>query len=191
MTRAEYLLSRLREMRGQAGAALFSECGRYRYWLGRRWDFVSPPRVAVFVLHNPSKAGAVKNDPTTSKCVGFAKRWGCTGCEIVNQRCWIATDPSELEEQETREPRSTFPDPDYLSFIIAAVRGERRSVAYVIPAWGDSKLNIYPTPAHFSYPAGEIGRGAQIRCLGVTKNGTPRHPSRLPYSTELVPWVAA
>lgn len=180
-----------------AGAAIFSDCGRYRYWLSRRWDQISKPRIAVFVLANPSKAGASVDDGdmTIAKCTGFAKRWGCTGIEVVNQRAWIATDPLDVPDGDV----SIGEDND--RYVMAAIKGEeplsgRRGhfgpqVAFVVPGWGDCPNNRYPEPRHFSYIAGEVRRHTEVLTLGVTKNGSPRHPSRLAYSTELVAWDAA
>lgn len=183
---AEYTLMKLRDMRGLAGAAFFSDCGRYRYWLGRRWDFVSKPRIAIFIGQNPSKAGAIEPDLTVSKCTGFAKRWGCTGFELVNQRAWIATDHRELDKLPDTDAEGGSIGPDNANFIYHAIANIE--AALIVPAWGDCKGNRYPTPRHFEYYANARGRHAVVRCLGVTKNGHPRHPSRLPYDTELVPW---
>lgn len=183
---------KLRQLRLVDRAAYFSECGRYRYWLGRRWDFVSRPRIAVFMLANPSVAGVERDDMTVKKCTGFAKRWGCTGIEVVNQNAFVSTDPDGL--------RAVFDPtgPDNNTFVMAAIRGQTTNrshrgpdVAYVVPAWGDSEFNRYPTPQHFAYIAGEVRRGTEVVTLGVTRNGTPRHPSRLGYDTARVGWAEA
>lgn len=52
--------------------AVISDCGRYRYELGRRWD---DGPLLEFDMLNPSTANAERNDPTIVRCVGFAKSW--------------------------------------------------------------------------------------------------------------------
>jgi hypothetical protein len=54
--------------------ALFSPCGKYRYWLTRTWD-LSRPTIAVIGL-NPSKADLQRDDNTVRKCQEFARNWG-------------------------------------------------------------------------------------------------------------------
>ena len=73
--------------------ALFSPCGRFRYRLGRRWG--EGPTIA-FVLLNPSTADDQRDDPTIRRCIGFARRLGFGGLEVVNLYAYVATDPAEL-----------------------------------------------------------------------------------------------
>ena len=75
------------------GTAEFSACGRYRYWLERRWSADSP---AVFVMLNPSTADAKIDDPTIRRCMGFAKREGHGGLVVVNLFGWRSSDPRQL-----------------------------------------------------------------------------------------------
>lgn len=61
--------------------AVFSPCGKYRYRLWRVWG--DADRRCLFIGVNPSKAGAVDNDHTIRKEIGFAKRWG------FGAYCWV------------------------------------------------------------------------------------------------------
>ena len=54
-------------------SAIFSDCGRYRYSLSRRWE---NGENCVFVGLNPSTADSAKNDATVRKCIHFARSWG-------------------------------------------------------------------------------------------------------------------
>ena len=85
-------------------SAIISPCGRYRYVLKRnlpqaiRW--VKP---CLFVMLNPSVADAELDDPTIRRCIGFAKREGCTELTVVNLFAYRSTDPEGLLIQ-TRDP---------------------------------------------------------------------------------------
>jgi len=75
-------------------SAVISKCGRYRYLLTRKWgkrtDF------ATFVMLNPSTADGFRDDATIRKCIGFAKRWGFDGIQVVNLFAWRSRDPLDL-----------------------------------------------------------------------------------------------
>lgn len=78
----------------QLRGAVISDDGRYRYRLWRTWA-PELPRMAWIML-NPSTADAEVDDPTIRRCVGFAKREGCGGIEVVNLYAYRSTDPSVL-----------------------------------------------------------------------------------------------
>jgi hypothetical protein len=59
-----------------ASNATISPCGKYRYWLERKWG---PGTPQVFVMLNPSTADASEDDPTIRRCMGFARREGAGG----------------------------------------------------------------------------------------------------------------
>lgn len=154
-------------------SAVISECGRYRYSLERCWDDGLP--MVTWVMLNPSTADAETDDQTIRKCVGFARKWGAGRIRVVNLFALRSTDPRALR---------TSASPVGPGNNNAIVEAARRS-AVIVAAWG----------AHGKL----IGRDGYVRwlvdaqdrrlsCLGVTKDGHPRHPLRLPYSTELV-WL--
>jgi hypothetical protein len=156
--------------RGSGGAlasAVLSECGTYRYRLLRIWDVTRP--MCVFVMLNPSTADASQDDPTIRKCVGFARRWGCGGIEVVNLFALRATDPREIR----RHADPIGPDND--RHIREAVT---RPGAIVCLAWGthgrtyNRAWNVWQDI---------IGYGVATRDLGLTKCGQPRHPLMQPY----------
>lgn len=72
-------------------SAKISDCGQYRYTLTRG----DAPRLC-FVMLNPSTADATLDDPTIRRCLGYAKREGCAGLEVLNLYALRATNPADL-----------------------------------------------------------------------------------------------
>lgn len=152
-------------------SASISECGKYRYTLFREWE-PSLPRV-LFVMLNPSTADAMEDDPTITKCLGFARLWGCGSLTVVNLFAFRATNPKEL---------LTAVDPigpeNDVSINLCAQASDR-----IVVAWGANKM---PKSA-----CNRIGKvlamlaGRRIECLKLTKSGAPKHPLYVPYATEL------
>ncbi|MDG2460925.1 MAG: DUF1643 domain-containing protein [Luminiphilus sp.] len=142
---------------GSVGKAGFSRCGRYRYWLRRRW--ATSGGQCAFIGLNPSTATAHEDDPTLRRCVDFAQRWGYGSLLLVNLFALCATDPSVLTE---------VADPVGQRTNLWLQRAVSES-AIVIAAWGNG--------------GGLLGRAQQIQgtvkgafCLGITQQGMPRHP---------------
>lgn len=152
------------------GLASFDATRKYRYALHRRWR--AGPRRVCFCMLNPSTADARRNDPTVRRCIGYAMDWGFDALEVVNIFALRSTDPALL---------SIDPDPIGPRNTAAIERAARRS-EFVVAAWG----------VH-----GAIGeRGAfvldrlhavDVRCLGTTREGYPKHPLYLPRSVQPTP----
>jgi len=77
-------------------SAIISACGTYRYLLTR--EFGSSPRIATFIMLNPSTADATVDDQTIRKCIGFSKKWGCGGFRVINLFAVRARDPAEMKK---------------------------------------------------------------------------------------------
>lgn len=156
-----------------------SSCGRYRYWLTRRWDFEKP--VVCFVMLNPSTADANVDDPTIRRCIGFARRWDMGGIEVVNLYPWRATNPSELPcgPEVLGDPKWGGHEPNAVAIRQAAAAAER-----VIAAWG---TNLGPWPSQSDVVLGLLA-GHDVEALGLTKDGRPRHPLYVRADVDPVPW---
>ncbi|NYJ75100.1 DUF1643 domain-containing protein [Allobranchiibius huperziae] len=139
-------------------------CGRHRYRLSRRWGSKGGP-TATFIMLNPSTADADVDDPTIRRCIGFARREGCTGLVVVNLYAWRATKPADLWTAD--DPVG----PENDEAISGALRLARLHGGPVIAAWGAHARSDRVGAVR------ELTRGVvALTCLGVTEGGHPRHP---------------
>lgn len=160
-----------------AGGAVLSSDERFRYTLWRRWEF-GP--VCVWVMLNPSTADARSDDATIRRCVGFAKRWGYAGIEVVNLYALRSTDPKVMLADPDRTGGSE--NKEILSDTLL-----RRSNC--VCAWGNNAEKSVADA--FVERAEDLIGPSNVKCLGVTKSGAPRHPVRLPYWIDPVPLAVA
>ena len=159
-------------MAGIEYGAIFDTSGRYRYSLWRAWSSYHP-RI-VFVLLNPSAADEQRNDPTIRRCIGFARAWEFGFVEVVNLFAYRATDYRELFK--VGDPVGEEND----RFLVQAV--ERCSA--VVVGWGTRGTLLGRDRQVIQLLAGR----KDVYCLGLTKDGLPRHPLYLKDDTSLVPF---
>lgn len=145
--------------------ALISPCGKYRYVLTReipqpvRW--VKP---ALFIMLNPSTADATKDDPTIRRCIAFAKREGCTKLTVVNLFALRATDPKQLKlHKDPIGPENDRVLDDQLLY-------HKNTSGIIVAAWGAHRFAF----DRADYVASIYG--GDLKCLGTTAKGDPRHP---------------
>ncbi len=158
--------------------ATFDPTERYRYTLERVWA-EHPKRFCNFVMLNPSTADALVLDPTVTRCVGYAHDWGYDGLIVTNIFALRSTDPKKLRAMD--DP--VGPDND-AAILAAAYRSE-----LVIAAWGThGKLN-----GRGRTVAEHLRRVMQsdLKCLGTTKHGHPKHPLYLRRDTQPGPFQLA
>jgi hypothetical protein len=158
--------------------AKLSDCGTYRYSLGRRWNEPMPERLPVldlWVMLNPSTADAEIDDPTIRRCIAFSRSWGADGLRVVNLFALRSTDPAALN----RHPDPIGPRNDATLKLLA--QATRELGGRIVCAWG-------------AHPMAAV-RGRMVlpllgdaMCLGTTKAGAPRHPLYVRGDTALTPW---
>ena len=156
---------------GLAGA-VFSPERAHRYVLTRTWDTALP--AMTWVMLNPSTADAMTDDPTIRRCKAFARREGCGGISVVNLFGLRATDPRDLTD--ARDPVGPAND----RFI-----DMHAQASLVVAAWGAGGT--------LHGRAREVGQrltaaGVPLKCLGVTRDGHPRHPLYVRSDAPLIPW---
>ena len=154
-------------------SATISECGRYRYDLHRSLGSVLRGyKPMFFVMLNPSTADASLDDPTIRRCKAFAKREGATHLVVLNLFALRSTDPSGLAIDH--DPIGPNNDAFLEKFL-------RPGSDWNVAAWG-------------SHPfAKNRAREIQLRygpfkCLGMTKDGSPRHPLYVKADAPLIEW---
>lgn len=155
-------------------SAVFDESKRYRYSLKIEWD--NKKGKVVFIMLNPSIADENEDDPTTKRCIYFAKKFGYGLLEIVNLFAYISTDYNRLKDIEKHEAIGR----ENQKYIDLALK----SADKIIAAWGEN-ATIHKRHRDID----ELFAGHDIDCLGsLTKTGHPRHPLYLSKNTELKPY---
>lgn len=156
--------------------AVFSPCRTWRYQLWRLWgEAGKASNVCAFVGLNPSTADESLDDPTIRRCIRFARDWGHDGYVMLNAYAYRATKPKDM--LTAVDP--VGPDNDQ------TLRRLRVSdwVTRVVAAWG-SHCSTYRQRQVLT----AIGR--EVECLGLTKDGRPKHPLYLPANAQPVTfWI--
>lgn len=170
---------RLKMLEGVDGDAEFSDDGKYRYWLSRNWSIrrFSDGRCdyALWIGMNPSVAEADVDDRTIRREMLYTKRMMIDNYIKVNIMDYRSTDPKALLSVHPRSDKN-------LRHIVGLANSPR--CVKIIAAWGSLPKALQPY-------ANEIIaalEGKQLYCMGKTKDGSPRHPSRLGNNVECIPW---
>lgn len=148
------------------GTAILSPDGRYRYFLTR--DLLVGKGRCLFIMLNPSTADAQKNDQTIKVCMGFSKIWGFGELAVVNLFALRSTDPQALYG----DPDPVGPEND-AHILRAAAEADA-----IVAAWGAHGAHLGRAQQVLT-----LLKGREIKCLGKTKDGNPRHPLKLTYKT--------
>lgn len=152
----------------------------YRYLLTREWD-PALPRLGWIML-NPSTADDREDDATIRRCLGYSKREGFGSLIVANLYPMRATFPRDLRAASEAErlgeagpscfdPLEEGPNHEALAGVCVSRR--------VVLAWGN-------LPAAYRARAEAVEAFVRHRvpaplCIGRTRSGAPRHPSRGPY----------
>lgn len=147
-------------------SAEFSPDRIYRYALYRIWDDSLP--LVMFIGLNPSVANETENDRTISKCIRYAKSWGCGGLIMANIFAYCSTDRSKL--RTVKKPVGDKNDEWILKL--------SKRAKFIVAAWG--------TDGALFDRAEEIKKmNLDLYCLEVSIAGHPKHPLYL--KSELKP----
>lgn len=165
--------------------AVLSDDGRYRYWLSRPGAPLDGTGLVVFVMLNPSTADASVNDATIARCVGYARRWGHARVGVVNIWPRRSRFPDDLALD--RWPDDPDADAENARWVNRAVALADRTIV----AWGmhaERVAGLRGRPPALDYIE-DRARVVGVECLGMTGNGSPRHPLYLKADARPVPWT--
>jgi hypothetical protein len=151
--------------------AIISNCEKYRYLLSRG-DCSNP---LVFIMLNPSTADAYLDDPTIRRCLGFANTGGYDGIIVINLYAFRSSNPKDL--LQTQDPVGSEND-KYISNTLMQYKN-------IVCAWGSNALlervsNVMCILKQYN---------ANVLCLGLNKNGSPKHPLYIKANQELLEYI--
>jgi hypothetical protein len=132
------------------------------------------PEYVMFIGLNPSTADEILDDPTVRRCIGYAKLWGYGALCMTNLFAFRATNPRIMKSQ--KNPIGTMND----KFLIEC----DREASIVIAAWG----------VHGAFLARDehvCKLLDNLYCLGITKEGYPKHPLYLSRDARPIAYVRA
>jgi len=151
-------------------SAHFSPDRKYRFALWRKWD-ERKPLIAFFGL-NPSTANEFGTDPTIRSVMRITRHNGCGGFVMLNCFPFVSTDPDMLRDFGNTKENDRV------------IKRLTAQCEHVVFAWGNFKV------------VRDLGRDHELMklfpkalCLGINKNGSPKHPLFIKGSTKLIPYV--
>lgn len=155
---------------GVLKGAIFSEDRKYRYVLWRVWN---PTRQLLLLIGlNPSDANEFKDDPTITRGIVRADRTGFGGLLMANLYAYVSTDPKALLNNGDSVGELT----DYYLRQMIALSGRQ------LCGWGSFAPVTKRAPI-------VLAMIKQPYCLGVNKDGQPKHPLYIGYDMPMVRYI--
>lgn len=153
--------------------AHFSLDRRYRYLLWRIWD--SKKGLICFVGLNPSTANEKENDATIRRLIHFTEQQGYGGFYIVNLFSYRSRDFDDVKSSVSPIGIKT----DYY------IKKYARKSNLVCLIWGGKGVYL-DRDKEVEMLIYKEEQASEIRCLGKTNKGNPKHPLYLPNTTKMV-----
>ena len=167
----------------------FSKCGYHRLWLKKLIS--TNNRTLLYFGLNPSKANVTRDDPTIRRLVGFANKWGYGKLYVINLFSRISSKTQLISK--CSNPIGEGNDQQIISRIIewsedpswdlwlgwgalGNTFGRDIEVMGLIEPYCRSRLKLFP------YAKGPL-------CIGLTRNGYPRHPLYAHNDEKLIPFL--
>ena len=163
------------------------EQSAYRYSLRREAGLLRGGHEGVFVMLNPSTADDERDDPTIRRCRSFALRENWRSLTVLNLFARRATDPRDLVAAYAAEGMAAIVGPENDRHFEPL----RYCGGPVVVAWGAPPPKLRHIADDRVLRALQLLGGRPLWCLGMTKDGYPRHPLYVRGDAPLVPWSAA
>jgi hypothetical protein len=157
--------------------AVFSACGKNRYWLRRNLSAHTDKHV-LWIMMNPSRANETTNDATTTMTTNISRRHGYDVHGVVNLSAVIEADSTKLT--------ATDGAADLLNdqAISRALSWIKRHRGDVVIAWGASR--------HLKHREAQVLRQLRrqnLLCLGHNGDGSPRFPRGISRDVALTAFI--
>ena len=136
------------------------------YQLWRIWDDNKP--YLLYILLNPSFADSKNDDRTVSKLINFTKKFGYGGFYLGNLHSYVTPYPKILKDKIIAKDK----------FNISHLKIMKKKCEKVVFAWGNFGYLPQWLEVMIENPM----------CFKKNKNGSPKHPLYLSYTTKLIPF---
>lgn len=143
---------------------MFSSDRQHRVKLWREMDPANSA-FALFIGLNPSTATEREDDPTLRRCMSFAQSFGCGSLLMMNLFTIRSPEPAVMKAH----PMPCVPGANDFCLREAAAEAH-----IIIAAWGAHGGHRGRDVEVYRMLTETVGR--KLYCLGVTKEGYPRHP---------------
>jgi len=151
--------------------AILSDDRRMRWELQRVWSETLTPSICTFLLLNPSTADSESDDPTTKRCMAYARYWNYDGVRLINLVGFRATEPMLMYSWLVRQASA-----DLLVHVERAVAGAKGSTKIIV-----GHGSLHPgIKRHARTVVSAISKQYNLYALKLNKDGSPAHPLYLP-----------
>lgn len=144
--------------------AVFSACGKNRYWLRRNLTGDTGKHV-LWIMMNPSRANETANDATTTMTTNVSRRHGYDVHGVVNLSAVIEADSTKLT---ATDGAADLLNDQAISRALSWIRRQRGDI---VVAWGASR--------HLKHREAQVLsqlRRQNLLCLGHNHDGSPKFP---------------
>ena len=152
--------------------------GVYRYELIRSWGFGGTG--ILWIMCNPSTADHEVDDHTIRCCVRFSRAFGARRLKVVNLFALRTPSPAELASHDCLSAYG----PENAVYLENACR-DQWNYPMAIAAWGSSVPRWEMTGTVIE---SIVRLRKRLFCLGMTADGSPRHPSRMSADATPLSW---
>jgi hypothetical protein len=169
--------------------------GGNRLELRRSWG---PGPTACVIGHNPSDAGADREDPTSRWWNAWFQLYGFGGYSAVNLYPWVTSDPRDVYEiVRGIEGGVDWGARDDLYFTnLSRVAKVAKAADQVFVCWGAIARDDVWIEAVIEEIQCGVAPYPDLWCWGTTQSGAPKHPMargkhRIPVDQKPILWRAA